>query len=139
MAGGRRTARGSVARIRVPAVPKGPPWEVVFHPDGHKELHLLKRRSDSDYDAVLAVIEKLKIHGPALKSPHQSGVKGDLGKGIRELRPTGGRTLVRPLYRRFDNLYLILAIGPEAMIDQPGFVNAVKRAQERRKNIEESN
>ena len=34
---------------------------------------------------------------------------------------------------------MILAIGPEAMIDQPGFVNAVKRAQERRKNIEESN
>ena len=75
------SAKGSVPRIRVPAVPKGPPWEVVFHPDGHKELHLLKGQSNSNYDAVLAVIEKLKVHGPALKSPHQSGVKGDLGKG----------------------------------------------------------
>jgi hypothetical protein len=139
MAGRRPKASGSVARIRVPAVPKGPPWEVVFHPDGHKELQLLKRQGDSDHAAVLAVIEKLKIHGPALKSPHQSGVKGDLGNGLRELRPTGGRTLVRPLYRRFDNVYVILAIGPEAMIDERGFVNALKRAQERRKNIEESN
>jgi hypothetical protein len=115
MAGGKR----ETASIRIPAVPKGPPWEVLFHPDGHKELQLLKRQSDSHHEAVLAVIEKLKIHGPALKSPHQSGVKGDVGKGLRELRPTGGKTLVRPLYRRF--------------------VNAVKRAQERRKNIEESN
>jgi hypothetical protein len=82
-----------------PGCSQGAPWEVVFHPDGHKELRLLKRQGDSDHAAVLAVIEKLKIHGPALKSPHQSGVKSDLGKGLRELRPTGGRTLVRPLYR----------------------------------------
>jgi hypothetical protein len=145
---GRRTPRsgttgssvsGASVRIKVPAVSKGPPWDVLFHPNAHKELRALKKRSEADYDAVVAVIEKLKVHGPALKFPHQSGVKGGAGKGLRELRPTGGRTLVRPLYRRFDNLYIILAIGPEATVDKTGFDNAVKWAQHQRKNIEDSN
>jgi hypothetical protein len=126
-------------RIKVRAISKGPPWGVLFHPDAQKELHALKKQSEADYDAVIAVIEKLKVQGPALKFPHQSGVRGDAGKGLRELRPTAGRSLVRPLYRRFDNLYVILAIGPEAMVDQSGFDVAVKRAQHTRKNIEESN
>lgn len=126
-------------RIKVPPVSKGPPWEVLFHPDAQKELHALQNQSAADYDAVVAVIEKLKVLGPALKFPHQSGVRGDAGKGLRELRPTAGRTLVRPLYRRFDNLYVILAIGPEGMVDRTGFDNAVKRAQRLRENIEDSN
>lgn len=139
---GKRTTggvRGPNVRIRVPVVSKGPPWQVLFHPGARKELHALKARSKADFDAVMAVIEKLKIQGPALAFPHQSGVRGDAGKGLRELRPTGGRSVVRPIYRRFDNLYVILAIGPEAMADTSGFDGAVKRARRRRKEIEDSN
>ena len=53
------------------------------------------------------------------------------------MRPTSGRTLIRPVYRRFKNLYVILAIGPEAQVDPGGFAKAVKRAQQRRAEITE--
>jgi hypothetical protein len=85
---------------------------------------------------VTTVIEKLKVHGPALKFPHQSGVQGKGGEGLRELRPTQGRTLWRPIYRRFGNIYVILAVGPEAQVDQGGFDKAVADAQLRRNVIE---
>ena len=69
--------------------------------------------------------------------PHQSGVKGEGGEGLRELRPTSGRTLIRPVYRRFKNLYVILAIGPEAQVDPGEFAKTVKRVQQRRVEITE--
>jgi hypothetical protein len=48
------------------------------------------------------------------------------------------RTLWRPLYRRFENTYVILAVGPEAQVDQSGFDTAVADAQARRKAIEDA-
>jgi hypothetical protein len=95
-------------------------------------------QSEGDFDAIVVVIEKLKMHGPALRFPHQSAVQGKGGAGLRELRPTQGRTLWRPLYRRFENTYVILAVGPEAQIDQGGFDSAVADAQARRKAIEDA-
>jgi hypothetical protein len=111
---------------------------VRYHPKAVDERNLVRKQSEGDFDAIIVVIEKLKIHGPALRFPHQSAVQGKGGAGLRELRPTQGRTLWRPLYRRFENSYVILAVGPEAQVDQGGFNTAVADAQARRTAIEDA-
>jgi hypothetical protein len=118
--------------------PAGPPWEVRYHPRAVEERDSVRQQSEDAFDAIIVVIEKLKIHGPALRFPHQSAVRGTGGAGLRELRPTQGRTLWRPLYRRFENTYVVLAIGPEAQVDLSGFNTAVADAQARRKAIEDA-
>jgi hypothetical protein len=125
--------------IKVPVKKKGPPWDVAYHPDAREELTDLRKANEDDHEAVMRVISYLKLHGPKLPSPHQSAVRGREAKGLRELRPTQGKTLVRPLYRRFKNVFVILAIGPEAMVDQGGFDKTVRRAQARRKDIDDAN
>jgi hypothetical protein len=129
----RPPAKAAPAKSRTPA---GPPWEVRFHPKALEERNAVRKESEDDFDAIMAVIEKLKVHGSALKFPHQSGVQGKAGDGLRELRPTQGRTLRRPLYRRFEHTFVILAVGPEARVDQSRFNSAVADAQARRKAIE---
>jgi len=116
----------------------GPPWEVRWHPRARAEAQAIKKKNTGDYDSVITVIEKLKALCPMLRYPHQSGVKGKTGGGLRELRPGQGRTLWRPLYRRFGDTYVILAVGPEAQVDQTGFNSAVKDAQARRGAIEKA-
>lgn len=125
--------------VKIPVHEKGPPWNVIFHPQALGEKEALKKENADDHEAVVQVMAYLRIHGPGLTFPHQSAVQGEAGKGLRELRPTQGRTLVRPLYRRFENLYVILAIGPEAQVDRPGFNQAVEDAQARRRAIEDAN
>ena len=132
---GTRQPAKSEARSTTPA---GPPWEVLYHPKAVEERNSVRKQSEGDFDAIVVVIEKLKIHGPALRFPHQSAVRGKGGAGLRELRPSQGRTLWRPLYRRFENTYVILAVGPEAQVDQSGFDTAVAHAQARRKAIEDA-
>jgi hypothetical protein len=137
--GRRRTDRRQRAKSDAKSTsPAGPPWEVRYHPKAVEERNSARRQSEDDFDAIIGVIEKLKVHGPALRFPHQSAVQGKGGAGLRELRPTQGRTLWRPLYRRFENTYVILAIGPEAQVDQSGFNTAVTDAQARRKAIEDA-
>jgi hypothetical protein len=132
---GTRQRAKSDARSTTPA---GPPWEVRYHPKAVEERNSVRKQSEGDFDAIVVVIEKLKMHGPALRFPHQSAVQGKGGAGLRELRPTQGRTLWRPLYRRFENTYVILAVAPEAQVDQSGFDTAVADAQARRKAIEDA-
>jgi len=87
--------------------------------------------------AITHVIEKLEVDGPVLRSPHQSGVKGDEGLGLRELRPRRGRSRWRPLYRRADEaLFAVLAVGPEAEIDKAGYARAVRLAKQRLRRLE---
>ena len=89
--------------------------------------------------AIAHVIEKLEVDGPTLRSPHQSGVKGEEGSGLRELRPRRGRSRWRPLYRRTEEtLFAILAIGPEAEIDKVGYAKAVRLAKQRLKRLEKA-
>jgi hypothetical protein len=87
--------------------------------------------------AIAHVIEKLEVDGPALQSPHQRGVMGEEGSGLRELRPRRGRSRWRPLYRRADKtLFAILAVGPEVEINRAGYVKAVRLAKQRLKRLE---
>jgi hypothetical protein len=55
-----------------------------------EERNSVRKQSEGDFHAIVVVIEKLKIHGPALRFPHQSAVRGKGGAGLRELRPTKG-------------------------------------------------
>lgn len=106
-------------------------WRVVFHPDAEKELGAL---AATERAAVLHATEKLAALGPALPHPHQSDVRG--GPGLRELRPRAGRSRMRPLYGRIEDVFVILVIGPEAQIDRRGFDRAVRIAEQRLGEIE---
>lgn len=106
-------------------------WIVVFHPAAEKELAAL---SAADRAAVLHATEKLAALGPTLPHPHQSDLRG--GGGLRELRPRAGRSRVRPLYGRVGDAFVILMIGPEALVDRRGFDRAVQAARRRIAEIE---
>ncbi len=51
-------------------------------------------------------IDRIALFGPRLPFPHSSQVEGEL----RELRCHYGNTLYRVLYRRSDNLFVLLHI-----------------------------
>jgi hypothetical protein len=103
-----------------------PPYKVVWHPDADAELRLAPV---ADQVAMLHAAQKLSAEGPNLRFPHQSAVHGDEGKGLRELRPRSGRSVWRPLYRRVADMYVIVAVGPEAEVDAAGFAAAGKGRQ----------
>ena len=107
-------------------------WAVVFHPAADKEIAALPA---TDRVAVLHAAEKLAALGPALPHPHQSDVRG--GAGLRGLRPRAGRCRFRPLYGRVGDAFVILAIGPEALVDRRGFDRAVRDAGRRLAEVEE--
>ena len=110
-------------------------WEVAWHPKALDEKNEIE--DVAERVAIAHVIEKLEVDGPALQSPHQSGVMGEEGSGLRELRPRRGRSRWRPLYRRIDEpLFAILAVGPEAEIEKAGYAKAVRLAKQRLKRLE---
>lgn len=136
MSRGRKKAR-SKGRQRV--VARGTPsrWAVAWHPKALDEKTAIADAAERV--AIAHVIEKLEVDGPVLRSPHQSGVKGEEGSGLRELRPRRGRSRWRPLYRRIDEtLFAVLAIGPEAEIDGAGYAKAVRLAKRRLKQLEKA-
>lgn len=102
-------------------------WEVVHHPDAEEERRQLPSK---ERDAIAHAIEKLQALGPRLPYPHQSSVRGSKS-GIRELRPRGGRSPWRPLYGRIGDVFVILAVGPEAQHNRRGFDRAVSAAEGR--------
>ncbi len=82
----------------------------------------------------MTAVAKLEAFGDQLGAPHSSQVKGSR-VGIRELRPRSGRSPWRVLYRRVADAMVIVAVGPEAEHDPRGFGRAVRRAEERLKEI----
>ena len=107
-------------------------WSVLDHPEAEGEYGRLDAREAAAVDSVVA---KLKELGPTLPFPHSSAVKG--ADKLRELRPRGGRSVTRPLYRRFDDVFVIGAYGPEAESDPKGFRRACRAAERRLAQIEE--
>jgi|SRR5215211_2936302 len=106
-------------------------WEVVYHPDAEAERGEIPIKERT---AIAHVVEKLEALGPDLPFPHQSAVWGGKG-GVRELRPRGGRTPWRPLYRRIGDVFVVLAVGPEAETNRRGFDRAVSAAEERLREV----
>jgi hypothetical protein len=54
------------------------------------------------------VVDKLRRLGPQLVPRHMKPLQG---VDLLELRPRQGRSPTRPLYRRFDDVYVILAVA----------------------------
>lgn len=91
----------------------------------------------AEHAAIFHAAQKLEAEGPRLPYPHSSAVQGDTGKGLRELRPRSGRSRWRPIYRQVAlDTFAILAVGPEATIDEAGFNAALARATERLEQID---
>jgi len=108
----------------------GPPYVVRWHP--RAEIERDASWPAGEKVAMAHAVEKLKAAGPRLKYPHSSAVQGREGKGLRELRPRQGRSRWRPIYRQVTpDTFVILAVAPEAQIDQGSFDAAVRRAAER--------
>lgn len=99
-------------------------WTVVIHPDARVELAKLPSKERA---AILNALEKLQEIGPDLGAPHSSAVQG-AATTLRELRPRGGRSPWRPLYRRTEQRFVILAIAPEASVNPTGFRRSVALA-----------
>ena len=69
------------------------------------------------------------------KRSDSSAVQG--ADRLRELRPRGGRSPWRALYRQVGDEFVIAAVGPEAQIDPRGFAAACRHAEDRLVEIEE--
>jgi len=75
-------------------------WKVLKHPKAEPEYDALDLREAVAVDNAIA---KLEAAGPALPYPHSSNVQ--IAEDLRELRPRGGRSRTRALYRRFGAVF----------------------------------
>jgi len=81
-------------------------------------------------------VRKLEAMGPRLGYLHSSDVRD--AERLRELRPRGGRSPWRGLYRRVgSDAFVIAAIAPEAQVDRRRFAGAVTTASARLSKVEE--
>jgi len=106
-------------------------WRVVDHPDAEAEYRKLDAREAVAIDNAIA---KLRNAGPQLPYPHSSDIRG--ADKLRELRPRGGRSVTRALYRQFGDVFVIGAYGPEAQHDLRGFRKACRDAEQRLNGVE---
>ena len=86
--------------------------------------------------ALINAEAKLAALGPGLPYPHSSAVQG--ADRLRELRPRGGRSPWRALYRQIGREFVVAAIGPEAQTDPRGCAAACRRAEARLAEIEDA-
>ena len=127
---GTRKPRKVPRPVVPPVADAGPPYEVRWHPEADAERDA--SWPPGEKVAMFHSVEKLEAVGPRLGHPHSSAVQGEKGGGLRELRPRAGRSRWRPIYRQVTaQAFVILAVGPEAGIDQAGFDAAVGRAAKR--------
>jgi hypothetical protein len=107
------------------------PWTVSLHPQAEAEL---QRIPAAERVALLNAAQKLEALGPHLGYPHSSAVRD--ADRLRELRPRAGRSPWRGFYRRFGEVFVLAAMGPEAEVDPRGFKRAVVAAEERLEEVE---
>lgn len=83
------------------------PWPVVYYRkfDGTEPADVVIRMQPPAAQAAIDnYIQRLAVFGPTLGYPSTSQVDGEL----RELRPDLGKTHYRLLYRRTNNIFVIL-------------------------------
>jgi hypothetical protein len=107
------------------------PWTVSLHPQAEAEL---QRIPAAERVALLNAAQKLEALGPDLEYPHSSAVRD--ANRLRELRPRAGRSPWRGFYRRFGDVFVLAAVGPEAEADPRGFKRAVVAAERRLEEVE---
>ncbi|MGH3400970.1 MAG: hypothetical protein ACRDRJ_00360 [Streptosporangiaceae bacterium] len=86
--------------------------------------------------ALINAEAKLAVLGPRLPYPHSSAVQG--ADRLRKLRPRGGRSPWRALYRQVGDEFVLAAVAPEAQVDPRGFVAGCRRAEARLADFEET-
>ena len=97
---------------------------VDHHPAVGPELDALP---PAERVAMDRAVDKLELLGARLPFPHQSSVRG--ARGIRELRQRAGRSPWRGLYGQIGAArFVLVAVGPEALVDPKGFRRAVDTA-----------
>jgi hypothetical protein len=121
----------TLARYSSFAIVMWMPWTVSLHPEAEAEL---RRIPAAERAAVLNAAQKLEALGPDLGYPHSSAVRD--ADRLRELRPRAGRSPWRGFYRRFGDVFVLAAVGPEAEADPRGFKRAVVAAEERLEEVE---
>lgn len=98
-------------------------WVVDFDSDAVIDFEDVKSRGDRK--AVFNVVQKLKDVGPDLPSPHMKSLKGEAD--LFELRPKQGACEARPIYARFRQKFVVLAITAK----KKDFDRAVAAARDR--------
>ncbi|HET7388885.1 MAG TPA: type II toxin-antitoxin system RelE/ParE family toxin [Nocardioidaceae bacterium] len=106
-------------------------WLVVYLPEAESERSALPK---TEIAALINADAKLRALGPALGYPHSSAVRG--APGLRELRPRGGRSPWRALYRQVGDRFVVAAVGAEAQADPRSFNRACRAALRRLADIE---
>jgi hypothetical protein len=101
-------------------------WACRYLSEAIKERKALVAKEKA---ALINAEAKLEVLGPRLPYPHSSAVAG--ADRLRELRPRGGRSPWRALYRQVGDEFWVAAIAPEAGLDPPGFAAACRRAEAR--------
>jgi hypothetical protein len=81
---------------------------VVYDPDAYREYAEVADKKERF--SIQTAVAKLRAVGTNLPYPHSSAVKGS-SEGVRELRPRAGNSPYRPLYRRFGDSLIVLAIA----------------------------
>lgn len=109
-----------------------PMWTVLYLPEAESERGRLPAVEKA---ALINADRKLQSLGPQLPYPHSSAVKG--ADRLRELRPRGGRSPWRGLYRQVGEVFVVAAIAPEAQVDKRKFEAACRAAEHRLSRIEE--
>lgn len=108
-------------------------WTVLYLPEAEDER---RRLPAAERNALINADRKLQALGPQLPYPHSSAVKG--ADRLRELRPRGGRSPWRSLYRQIGDAFVVAAVGPEARVDGRKFDAACRAAERRLSQIEEA-
>jgi len=107
-------------------------WTVLYLPEAERERYQLPAVEKA---ALINADRKLEALGPRLPYPHSSAVKG--ADRLRELRPRGGRSPWRALYRQIGDTFVVAAVGPDAQVDGRKFDAACRAAERRLSEIEE--
>lgn len=103
-------------------------WLVDFDRDAVVDLEDVKSRGDRK--AVFNVVQKLTDLGPDLPSPHMKSLKGEAD--LFELRPKQGACEARPIYVRFGDRFVVLAIAAKKKSFDRAVADAIQRLERRR-------
>ena len=104
----------------------------MYVPEAERERAALPA---NERHALYNAVAKLQTIGPALGYPHTSAVQST--PRLRELRPRGGRSPWRGLYRQVGERFVIAAVAPEAQHDPRRFKRACTAASRRLDELEE--
>ena len=103
-------------------------WLVEFDSDAVIDFEDVKSRGDRK--AVFNVVQKLKDLGPDLPSPHMKSLKGEAD--LFELRPKQGACEARPIYARFGDEFVVLAIAAKKKDFERAVTEATRRLERHR-------